>query len=407
MSFEFTLAVKYFRARRKSLARFTSVVAIVGIAFGVAALIIAQSLAKGFQDEMRDKILANTAHISIFRADGGEILNWQELKKNLEKAENITEISPTAFENSFLISETASNYAALRVISDFRFQISDSSKINVALGKQLAEKSNLKIGDEAEIITLENESEPKRTRILVAEIFETGLFDYDSTWIYISPENFARLYNKQIFAPTNLSVSVKDIYKSNETARAICQNSLRERAVSSSATIEQPAHAGCSDTDFRVIDWQESNRPLFAALSLERKVSLAVISLIIFIAALNITTTLALLVNERRLDIAILRTCGAKTKNLIKIFLLEGLFLGFAGISCGVILGLLACLAGNYFKIVSISAEVYSLNYIPFHPQISNILLIIAIAFVVCLTACVYPAFKASRIKPLENLRLQ
>jgi len=182
-----------------------------------------------------------------------------------------------------------------------------------------------------------------------------------------------------------LSISVRDIYRSNETAQKIREN-LGE--------------------NFKIIDWQEANQPLFAALSLERKVSLAVISLIIFIAALNITTTLALLVNERRLDIAILRTCGAKTASLIKIFLLEGLFLGFTGIFCGVVLGLSACFAGNYFKIISISAEVYSLNYIPFHPQISNVLLIITIAFAVCLAACVYPAFKASKIKPLENLRI-
>ncbi|HMS39787.1 MAG TPA: ABC transporter permease [Pyrinomonadaceae bacterium] len=379
MSFELKLALKYFRARRKSLARFTSVVAIVGIAVGVAALIIAQSLAKGFQDEMRDKILANTAHISIFHMDGGEISNWQDIKNNLEKTENIKEVLPMSFENALVIGENETSYAILKVQGS-KFKIQGSE---IAIGAKLAEKLNLKIGDSAEIITLENQTPQK---IKIAETFETGLFDYDSTWIYVSPENFARLHNKQVFTPANLGISVKDIYKSNETANKI-RTELGE--------------------NFKIVDWQEANRPLFAALSLERKVSLAIISLIIFIAALNITTTLALLVNERRLDIAVLRTCGAKTSNLIKIFLLEGLFLGFVGIFCGVILGLLACFAGNYFKLVSISAEVYSLNYIPFHPQISNILLIILIAFAVCLGACVYPAFKASKIKPSENLRLQ
>ncbi len=379
MSFEFKLALKYFRTRRKSLARFTSIVAIVGIAVGVAALIIAQSLAKGFQDEMRDKILANTAHISVFLKDGSEIFNWQDIKNNLEKNENIKEVLPTGFENALVIGENETSYAILKV-QNSKFKVQGSE---VVIGVKLAEKLNLKIGNSAEIITLENQIPQK---IKIAETFETGLFDYDSTWIYISPENFARLHNRQNFTPTNLSISVKNIYKSSETAQKIREN-LGE--------------------NFKIIDWQEANRPLFAALSLERKVSLAVISLIIFIAALNITTTLALLVNERRLDIAVLRICGAKTSNLIKIFLLEGFFLGFIGIFCGVVLGLLACFAGNHFKIVSISAEVYSLNYIPFHPQISNILLVILIAFAVCLSSCVYPALKASRIKPSENLRLQ
>ncbi len=379
MSFELKLALKYFRARRKSLARFTSAVAVVGIAVGVASLIIAQSLAKGFQDEMRDKILANTAHISVSLKDGTEILNWQEIKTNLERTENINEIVPTAYENALLIGEKETSYAILKVQSS-KFKVQSSE---IAIGAKLAEKLNLKIGDSAEIVTLENQM-PQRIKI--AETFETGLYDYDSTWIYVSPENFARLHGQQNFVPTNLSVSVKDIYKTGETAQK-----MRE----------------ILGENLRVVDWQEANRPLFAALSLERKVSLAVISLIIFIAALNITTTLALLVNERRLDIAILRTCGAKTRNLMTIFLLEGLFSGFVGIFSGVVLGLLGCFLGNYFKLISISEEVYSLNYIPFHPNFANILLIISIAFGVCLAACLYPALKASRIKPLENLRRQ
>ncbi|MGI8788994.1 MAG: FtsX-like permease family protein, partial [Pyrinomonadaceae bacterium] len=143
------------------------------------------------------------------------------------------------------------------------------------------------------------------------------------------------------------------------------------------------------------------------ALSLEKRVVLMIISLIIFIAALNITTTLALLVNERRLDIAVLRTCGATTRNLIFIFTLEGLLLGFAGIFCGVVTGLLGCFIGNYFKLINLSKEVYSLNSIPFHPNFGSVLLIIFIAFFLCLAATIYPAFKASRIKPLENLRQQ
>ncbi|CAN5671129.1 hypothetical protein BH24ACI2_BH24ACI2_02330 [soil metagenome] len=258
------------------------------------------------------------------------------------------------------------------------------TEIEVSLGAKLAEKTNLKAGDEAEIITLGNQTEPERSSVLVTGIFQTGLYEYDSSWIYISPDNFAKLNEQKEFTPTILSVSVKDIYNANKTADEI-RASLRD--------------------SFKVVDWQEANQPLFAALSLERKVALAIISLIIFIAALNITTTLALLVNERRLDIAILRTCGAKTKSLIFIFLIEGLFLGFIGIFFGVILGLLGCVLGNYFKIISLSAEVYSLEFIPFRPHFANILLIICIAFLLCLTATIYPALKASRIKPLENLR--
>ncbi len=394
MSFELKLAFKYFRVQRKSLARFTSFVAIIGIAAGVASLIIANALSNGFSDEMQDKILANTAHITIYTNDGTEILNWRAIKTNLESSANVKEITPTTYESALIVGKAETNYAILRVVQNSKFKIQDSKKPEIlnfepetiSVGAKLAEKLNLKSGDEVEIITLENQSEPKRSLVRVASTFQTGLYEYDSTWIYISPEMSAKLHGKSDFTPTILSVSVKDIYDANKTADEI-RAKLGE--------------------NFKVLDWQEANQPLFAALSLERKVALAIISLIIFIAALNITTTLALLVNERRLDIAILRTCGAKTKSLVLIFLLEGLFLAILGITFGVIFGLLGCVLGNYFRIINISAEVYSLSFIPFRPHLSNILLIIFIAFLLCLTATIYPAFKASRIKPLENLRIQ
>ena len=376
MSFELKLAYKYFRARRKSLARFTSVVAVLGIAAGVASLIVAQALARGFADEMRDKILANTAHVSVFLKDGGEIVDYRETTEALKKIENVREVSPTAYENSLVLAKDETAYSILKVQTQ-----TDLTGSQISVGSRLAEKLNLKPGDEAEIVTLENQT-PSRVR--VAATFETGLYDYDSTWIIITPEKYAQLRGQPEFQPAILNVSVRDIYRAGETAARI-------RAV--------------LGENFKALDWQEANRPLFAALSLERKVVLAVICLIIFIAALNITTTLALLVGERRLDIAILRTCGARSRSLVTIFLVEGLFLGLIGTFAGLVFGLLGCFIGNYFKIISLSAEVYSLNYIPLRPEISSILMIISSALVLSLAACAYPAVKASRIKPLENLR--
>ncbi len=376
MSFELKLAWKYFRARRKSLARFTSAVAVLGIAAGVASLIIAQALARGFADEMRDKILANTAHISVFLADGAAIGSFSEISESLKKIENVREVTPTAYENSLILAQSGTAYAILKVQTE-----NNLTGSQISVGARLAEKLNLKIGDEADIVTLENQT-PSRVR--VAATFETGLYDYDSTWIILAPEKYARLHGQPEFVPSILNVSVVDIYRTQETAARM--------------------RAGLGE-NFKVLDWQEANRPLFAALSLERKVALAVIGLIIFIAALNITTTLALLVGERRLDIAILRTCGARTRSLVTIFLLEGLLLGLIGTLSGLVLGLLGCFAGNYFKVISLSAEVYSLKYIPLRPEFSNILTVVASALFLSLAATLYPALKASRIKPLENLR--
>ncbi len=249
---------------------------------------------------------------------------------------------------------------------------------------ELAEKTGLKIGDEAEILVSDGDN-AKNSTVRVIDTFRTGLYDYDSSWIYLSAEDFARVFNHQNFHPTVLSIAVTDIYKVKETS--------------------QKVRLALSD-DFKVVDWEEANEPIFTALSLEKKVSLAIISLIIFIAVLNITTTLALLVNERRLDIAVLRTCGATTRSLLLIFLLEGLFLGVIGTFFGVVLGLITCFTGNYFKLIRLDSAVYSLEFIPFRVNIFDILLIIVIAFLLSLMATLYPAWKASKIKPLENLRI-
>lgn len=398
MSFELKLAWKYFRARRKSLARFTTIVAVASIASGVAALIVAQALTRGFADEMRDKILANTAHVTVFRKDGAEIFDWESLKANLQKIENVTVVEATTYESALIVGEKSTAYCVLRAVESresraghrssqtLDSRLSTLGSIKISIGAELAEKTGLAIGDEAEIIFPNSDFAPQSSRVSIKEIFRTGLYDYDSTWIYVAFEDFPKLSGKSNFAPTVLSVSVKNIYAADKTAGEI-RRSL--------------------DDEYKIVDWQEANRPLFAALSLERKVSLAIISLIIFIAVLNITTTLALLVNERRLDIAVLRTCGSQTRSLMTIFLLEGLFLGIAGIVCGASLGLLLCFAGNRFKIINLPPDVYALSYIPLRPLAFDVLLIAAIAFALSLMATVYPAFRAARIKPLENLRNQ
>jgi lipoprotein-releasing system permease protein len=399
VKFELKIAARYARARRKSLARFTSAVAVAGIAAGVASLITAQALARGFADQMRDKILANTPHISVYaRQEGAAIENWRAAKAEIEKTENARTVEPTAFANALVVGKDATSYATLKVQSpastakEFNSDISKSAAVSTAdfpplrIGARLAEKLNLEIGDRLEIVTLDDAGAPRRNLFTVAGVFRTGFYDYDAAWISVSPEDFARVQGEAEFAPQILSVSVADVYDAGETAREI-------RAL--------------LGDDFKTIDWQEANEPLFAALSLERRFALAVISLIIFIAALNITATLALLVNERRFDIAILRTCGARARSLVLIFLFEGLFLGFAGIFAGVIMGLLACFLGNAFKIVRLSAEVYALDSVPFHADFTNVALIVFTSLALCLIATVFPALKASRTRPLELLRAQ
>lgn len=389
MDFEFWLVLKYFRARRGQLARFTTFAAIAGIACGVAGLIAAQALTEGFRRELREKILGNHTHVAVFRTDGAEIENWQELEIDLKKVENVAEIAPTVYQSALLTSDSNTVYCVLRVTNDAtreKTQGDSSTAIEIELGTELAEKLQLNLGDEAEIVLPPPAGEvfPIKFRARASGVFRTGIYDYDATWIRLAPGDLARVSGQQNFAPTVLNVSLKDPDGVAETAGTI-RASL--------------------PPEYKVLDWREANRPLFAALDLEKKVALAIFALIAGIAALNITTTLALLVQERRLDIAVLRTCGARARNLTTMFLLEGLFLGATGVLFGVVLGLMACFTANYFKIISLPPDVYAISSVRLTPSSIDVGLTVFAALLLSLAATVYPAWRAARIKPLENLR--
>jgi lipoprotein-releasing system permease protein len=382
--FELKLVSRSLFTRRRSLVKFTSAVAVAGLIAGVASLIVAQALARGFQEEMRDKLLANTPHVAVFRDDRADIESWQLLTDKLEAIENVKSVVGFSSESIFLIGSSFSNQAILSTYDSQ--EPSHDGVVRISVGNELAERSGLQTGGEAEIVLLRNGEEMRRSRALVVDICKTGLFDQDSTLVRVSTADFAKLYGDEQFTPRSLNISVKDIYRSDETARLI-----RERVGSG----------------FRIVDWQEANRPLFAALSLEKKVAFAIILLIILIAVLNITTTLALLVNERRSDIAVLRTCGAKGKSLVLTFVLEGLVLGAIGVLGGTALGLVACWLANANRLISLRADVYSLAYVPLRPTAQDVFIVAAVAFVLCLISTFYPALVASRIKPMENFRIQ
>lgn len=381
MGYEIKLAWRYFRSQRRGLARFTKTVAIIGIAAGVASLILAQALANGFESEIREKILGNTAHIAVFRVDGAEIENWQALETSVADIPNISKISPTTYESAIIIGEKNTSYAVLRASAEKK-----SGDFEISAGQELAEKIGSKAGDTVEIITPGlKDIAPLNSKVRIKDTFHTGLYDYDSAWVYVSFEEMARLTGKSSFSPTALSLHLNNAYDAVKTAQII-----RERL----------------SPEFKVIEWQEANRPLFAALTLERKVVLAIISLIIFIAALNITTTLALLVNERRMDIAVLRTNGARAKSVVLVFLLEGLLLGLAGTISGILAGLILCYLANYFRLINLPSEVYSISFVSLRPMFWEVTTIALSALGISLLATLYPAWQAARIKPLENLRI-
>lgn len=371
MRFEIKLAFRYLTGRKGSLARFTAVFAVVGIALGVAALIVADSLARGFADEMREKILANTAHIRITSRDDDRFTESASVVTIVRSIENVVDAYPGAHEHSVVSSDHATSYALLSA---------DASE-SVRIGAKLAERLRIAPGDKVEIVTMGNQ---KPSRITIDAILETGISDYDSTLISMPRGKFAAVVGDPEFLPRSIDVRVADIYRSPETARKI-GDTLGDR--------------------FRVVDWQETNRALFTALSLERRVVWVIVSLIILIAGLNITTSLALLVNERRFDIGVLRACGSRRLSVVSIFLYESAMLGIGGLIAGFVVGLAACVAGNRYRLVSLTDDVYSVSFVPFHPNASTLALIALAVLLLTLISGVYPAIMAGRVRPSANLR--
>ena len=443
MPYELFLAQRYlFAHRKRPLARVTTLAAIVGIAFGVAALVVALALSNGFRDEMRDKILRGTAHVTLMRKDGQPITDFRSLVARLRSIDGITEASATSYDGALLSGPAGSAYAVLRgvdresarataevsrtlsagtlepllkdaaatgtseaqeeapatdkkgapdapAITSFDEVPSEAALPGVLLGAELAARTGLRVGDTGQLISGEAQLTPlglapRFRRVRVAGIFRSGLYEYDATWVYVSLERAASFAGAPTGSAPVISLTVADIY-------AVAQTAAHVRAV--------------VGDDYTTVDWQEANRPLFAALALERRMGVFIIALIILLAVLNITTTLVLVVVERRADIAILSAMGARGLSIMAVFMIEGAAVGFLGALCGVALGLVACFVGDHYHLVSLPADVYSLGNVPFHTRARDVALAALVAFILSLLATIYPARAAARMRPAEALR--
>jgi len=395
MPYELFLALRYLRSRRKRrLARATSVAAIVGIAMGVAALIVAFALSNGFRDEMRAKILQGTAHLNIVRADGRPLESYSELASQIKQVNGVVTASPTTYDGALARGTKGAGYAVIRGIEQETaqtswlregsfaplFEPSLNAVPNAVVGADLAARIGLAVGDVFQVQPA-NESTPRRLR--VAGVFRSGLFEYDSSWIYVSIET-AGTFAGNNHAASVMSVQVQDVDNVKQVSAHV------SKALGPSYTI---------------IDWQQANQPLFAALALERRMGLFIIGLIIAIATLNITTMLILVVVERRRDIAILNALGATRTGVMLLFVIEGAVVGAIGAAAGIVIGFIACAIGNHFKLVSLPPDVYSISNVPLIARPSEMLIAALVAFVLSVLATIYPARTASRMRPVEALR--
>jgi len=363
----------------------------------VAALIVAFALSNGFRDEMRNKILQGTAHMSVVRADGHAIEDHAELARRLREVDGVVSASATTYDGALARGSKGSGYAVLRGIENESqanhwlnegsfaplFASGESQTPNAVVGSDLAARLGVSIGDVFQVLPANEQAGTAARRLRVAGTFRSGLFEYDSTWIYVAFETASA------FAGNNHAASVMSVQVSDA-------DDVKQVAANVSKVL---------GNSYTIIDWQRANQPLFSALALERRMGLFIIGLIIAIATLNITTMLILVVVERRRDIAILSALGATRAGVMLVFIIEGAVVGAIGALAGVFFGVALCLIGNYYKLVSLPADVYSISNVPLTPRPAEMFFAALVAFGLSVLATIYPARAASRLRPVEALR--
>ncbi len=403
MKFELFVAKRYLIAKRKqAFISVISLVSIIGITIGVMALLIALALMTGFHKDIQSKILSATSHVIISDIGGEGIKDWESIKskiKELDKKGEIISITPVVYGMGLVSSSWRAAPAGIRGL-DLRIEEREwlrkiengrlPKRGEVILGKELAKNIGVEIEDSINVISTSFTLSPfgliPRSKTLkVSGIFSTGLYEFDSTTAIIPIED-AQLFFKMKDRVSFIHITIKDIFKAGELS-----DRIREKL----------------DYSLLVTSWMELNRSLFSALKLEKKVIFFTISLIVFVASLNIIASLILMVMEKTKDIGILISMGATKGMIRRIFFFQGAIIGIFGTISGLILGLIWCFFANKFQLIKVPIDIYQISYVPFKPELMDILLIILASLAISLSSTLFPSTRASKVNPAEALRYE
>jgi len=407
MRFELFLAARYLRAkRRQAVVGVVTAISVAGVAAGVAALIIALAITNGMRRELQDKLLANSAH-----ADG--IRNWQPLFNRLRRLPHVTAASPGIYEQVMVargaraggamiegilpdrektVSDLLSTASpsAVQALEPTPAQADNRALPPIVLGQDLAETVGAAVGDRVTLVSPQGEMTPfgmmpKVVPFRLAGTFHSGFYQYDANMGFMRLADAQRLYSEPDLLSV-ISFKVDDL----------------ERAPAIGKEIEQAAGKG-----YMTNNWIEQNRELFTALKEEQVVTFIVIALIVLVAALNILIALTMMVMEKTRDIAVMMSFGVEPGQIRRIFLMQGLLISLIGTALGIVLGYLASWAGGHYHFIHLSAEVYSIDTLPFAPRVIDGVIVGAVSIGISLLATLYPSSSAARILPAEALRYE
>jgi lipoprotein-releasing system permease protein len=408
MTFEWLVALRYLRSpNRPAVLRLVTLLAVVGVAAGVTTLVIALSMNTGFRQAIRDRLLSVTAHVNLKPLGPDGIHDYREQMAQLSAAPGVRSIEPAIY-NTVLLScggrargvvlkgvdpdlERKASGALRNIVAGTDSFAPDGDGVPALLvGRILADELKISAGDYVTLTSPQGNLTPfgmlpRSRRFRVAGVFDSGFYDYDANWAFVT------LGSAQGLAGVGDVVSLLEVRVAKmDDASAVAKDLVRR------------AGAG-----FTATTWMDENRALFRALSLEKLVTALFIGLITFVAGLNILVVLTMTVTERARDIAVLMALGSRRRQIRRIFVLQGLVVSIAGTVVGLAAGYGFAWIADRWRLIPLNPEVYAIPYVPFHANGFDAVWIAAAALAISVAATIVPARSAARILPVEILRFE